>query len=229
MRTKAQARTRIRQFLVDPNSSVWTDDAIDYHIIESYGSLTMQARVIYTRSSIGDVDGTALYSMPATFQQIIRCTWDNFTIPQMTEAELFKADKLFETIEGDVMAYSVDDITGQLRKWKVPSTTDATKFQIEFFARGTELSADATEFDIPIWMVDILEYRCVGKLLAQEGDGQDFEGATWWLQRWEEGLNTIRTKQQKLVKNTASIMGGLAMSATRPAGPRYPHHYSGPA
>jgi hypothetical protein len=188
----------------------------------------MQSKVLYSRAAIGDVDGTALYALPASFQQLIRCTWDDRTIPQLTETELSRKDKKFETLEGDVIGYTLDDITGQLRKWKVPSATDATKFQIEFYSRGTALSADATEFDIPVWMVDIVEYRTVSKLLSIEGDGQDLEGAAWWMKRYEQGKYLIGEKKKKLLKFAVGVMGGSVTSATRLPYPVLPHAYSGP-
>jgi len=207
---------------------VWSDTTIDYHIIESYGAFCMQAKALYARTDVGDVASQADYSLPTAFQQLIRCTWDDMTVPQRFETELSNADKNWDTEEGDVIGFTLDTITGLLRKWKIPATTDATKFKVEYYSRGTSLSADATEFDLPVWMVDIIEFRCVAMLLGQESDGQDLEGSGWWMQQWMEGIHKVRTKRRALVRNHTQVMGGASRPQGTPGLAQYPHHYSGP-
>lgn len=209
-RTRAQSITRIRARLADPTAKVWPDDGrLESWLQEAYDTFCYRTNVIFKRAPIADVAGQALYNLPSDFYNLQRCEWNNRAIPPARGYDLSVSDKSFETTQGDVIAFMVDgDGTRKLRKIRVPAASDATKFQIEYYARGTVLSTAASEFDVPDWMVNIVERRALSLAFDSEGPGQSLDLAEMYGTEFERGVQRVISRRQKMHKSHTPVIGG---------------------
>ena len=215
-RTRAQSEARVRVKLGDPNNKVWPDDGrILAWLKEAYDDFAYRTKTIFRRAAIADVAGTATYSLPSDFQVLQRCEWNNILCTPVRGYDLSVSDKAFETTQGDVFAYMIDgDGTRTLRKIRVPSANHATKFQIEYYAKGAALSTSATTFEVPDWMIDIIENKVLHFAYDAEGPGQSIELSMMYLEEYERGVQRILDRRQRIFKMHRPVIGG---GANRPA------------
>lgn len=215
-RTRAQSEARIRGKLGDPSNKVWPDDGrLLAWLKEAYDDFAYRTKTVFRRAAIADVAGTAVYSLPTDFQLLQRCEWNNIVCTPVRGHDLSLSDKAFESTQGDVFAFMIDgDGTRTLRKIRVPAASHATRFQIEYYAKGAALADTTTEFEVPDWMVDIIENKALFLAYDSEGPGQSLELSSLYLEEYERGVQRVIERRQRIFKAHTPIIGG---GANRPA------------
>lgn len=221
IRTKQQIRTRIQTRV----ALAWDSNRIDALIQEGYDRLTLIAKLLWIREALADTIHVALYDLPASLQALDRCVWDNRRIPPIPQDDLMWSDAQFATKEGDVFGYMVHgDGTMKLRKLNIPSVSNATKFQIEYFQRDTLASAN-TPLRIPNRYCAIIEWYVCWRLYEAEGPNQDLDWADHYKSRWEAGLATIDLRKNRFWRLRNRVLAPSTLRGIKPPAPRLPSHY----
>lgn len=194
-------------------------------IQEGYYRLCLTAKLLWVRAPLGDVAHQPLYSLPADLQLLERCVWDNRRIPPIPQDALMFSDAQFNTKEGDVFGYMVQgDGTSQLRKLNVPSQTNATKFQIEYYKRHLIVS-NLDPLQIPNRYITIVEYYVCWKLFEADGPMQDLTMADHYKSRWETGLATIERRKGRFWNLRTRVSAPTSIRGIKLPAPRLPSHY----
>lgn len=148
--------------------------------------------------------GKAVYDLPDNLIQMERVTWDNRRIEPLTIQEIERADWQFLTQTGQPQGYAMEgDGLRQLRKWPIPevSATGTTlNTKIEYFRKGTALSGDSSEFELPDRYVKYCRNYAMFRCLEREGPGQSLTLAAFWRSRWSEGIGRLIKRRSALLK-----------------------------
>lgn len=217
--------------LGDSTNDIWTNAEIDRYIQEGYDELLIRTKMLWKRAYSNDVASTATYSLPTDFIGLDRVLWNWRRIEPVTQQELIDFDALYRTTEGPVQAYSVEsDGLLTLRKYPVPSTTatagaDANNTRIEYFARGTAVSADADGFSIPDRYVKYIRHFAMFRALERNGTGQDLVFAAHWKARFDEGIMRIINRMQKVERTRRVGYGERRVHLGPPPRPKLPRAY----
>jgi len=216
--------------LADTNSAdyVWSDAELNRYIQDGYDLFCRAALAIFDRQAIPDVAGEAVYDLPVGITELDRVTWNNYRIRSDPQDAWTSGDPVFESQQGQVEGYLVDgDGFGKIRKIRVPAGDDATKFMVEFYRIGAELTADTDRLEIPTWDSRAIRHYVLAQAYGRDGKGKNLEASTHYLARWVETLERARSRNYKVQARRTVVIGGTGEVRTtgRPPRPRLPWQY----
>lgn len=101
---------------------------------------------------------------------------------------------------------------------------DETNVRIEHFR---QLRASATASELPARYFIYLAHYCQWKCLIKNGPGQDFKTAQLYKTLWDRGLARITSRNERMVRERVSRMGGSGAprAGGRPPRPKLPWQY----
>lgn len=223
-------RDDVETRLGDTTNQIWTEAELTSYIKEGYDELCLSTLMLFKRSTtaITDVAGTATYTLPSDFYKMDRVTWKNLRIDPWTATEARRRNAYFQTVQGNVIAYVMEaDGLGTIRLISVPAANGSNTI-IEYFRRGTALSADITTLEIPDRYADYVEWYALARAHEREGRGQDTEIASHYQGRYLEGLKRIKKRKSQVHSSRIGQMGGMDGTQQGPGNPQWPTNYGVP-
>lgn len=202
----------IQAQLGDADSAIWTRDEIYDYLQEGYDDFTVRSKIFWARTALNDVNGTATYALPTTFIEMDRVEKNYYALPPTTSRQQMLGNAYFKVTEGRPYTYLLeDDGLTTLRKVPIPSE-NATDFYIEYFKKGTPLTTDSVDLEIPIRYVRYLMFYTLAKCFERDGDGQDLALFEYWMKMYALGVEMV---QQRRARYFAQRVGHLGTDNPR--------------
>lgn len=197
--------------LGDTEETVWskTNDIIPM-IQDVFYDFVTRIPLIWKRLPLPDVLGQATYTIPASynFHEMDRAEYDYWAVTPTPARQLMATNGRFESAGNRPFTFLMEgDGISTLRKIGVPTVSDSTKFQIEFFAVGDEITADAV-IPIPVrYLVDYVSSGVKAKAYQKDGDGQSIKLAKLWQECYEDGVKMAQRRKDLFFHRRVSNIG----------------------
>ncbi len=209
--TGGQLADAILNELGDPEESIWSkaDDIIPFIQDVVYDFVT-RTFMIWKRLPLPDVLGQATYTIPASynFHQMDRAEYDYWAVSPTPARQLMAQNGAFETAGNRPLTFLMEgDGINTLRKIGVPTTSDSTKFQIEFFAVG-DVVTDAGVIALPPrYLLSYVASGVKAKAYQMDGDGQSLKLAELWSFAYEDGVKMAQRRRDLFFSRRISNIG----------------------
>lgn len=227
-RTLLQTRTDVLTYLGDTANAIWSTAEIDSYIKEGYDDLCRKTGILWKKDApagLQPVAGTGTYTLPTDLYKIERMTWNAKRMCPLYPEEAARLDPRYRVTQGNPEAYIVDgDGVGTIRYFRVPSASDLL-ISIEYQRRGATLATGATELELPDRYVDYVTWFAMGRALERDGTGQDLELASFFSERYADGLKRIKRRKSAAQSARVGNLGGGGDLHRPPPLPRFPWNY----
>jgi hypothetical protein len=172
-------KTEIRLRIKDTNSSRqrYTDAQLTNLINQTQRDVVNFTWIVQGSSSFPLVSGTTYYSLPSTFIQILRVTYNGRKLPQATLTSLDSRFNFgsWQTTSGTPDSYFQDPTqSSKIGFFPYPNSTSTGTVNVMFSIQATDLSSDS---DVPFnsetrWVPyhDLLIYEPCYKIFLIEGE-----------------------------------------------------------
>lgn len=100
--------------------------------------------------------------------------------------------------------------------------------KVEYYRRGTSLTADASTFELPSWVVKYVRFYDLWQCLLRKGEGQDLTLAKHYEERFNIGVQRLLKRKRAVVSSRVGRMGGPGKSRSVLATPRLPWNFGRP-
>jgi hypothetical protein len=195
--------------LGDSDQTIWTQAEILTYIQRVLYDFKARTLITWKRLPLNDVAGVATYVMPLSynFHQMDRAEYDFWPVTPTPARQLMAMNGRFETSGQRPLSYVMEgDGIATLRKVGVPPAATANKFMIEFFAVGDSIAADAA-IEIPSRYLVYVSFGVKAKAYKRDGDGQSVKMSQFWESRYEDGIEMVRRRRERLAHRRIGNIG----------------------
>lgn len=217
--------------LGDISEAVWTAAEVKVYIKEAYNLLIRLTLPLWTYAYLNDTVNVALADLPTDCLKVDRVTWNWKRIPPLSARELRSIDTRYMLNTGPVRAYSLgQDGIGKLRKWLVPAATatagqDIDNTRIEYYARGSALSADASTFELPARCIKYIMFYALAQAYGRKGKGQSPTLSEHFMGRFAVGVERLLNRKRLANSQRVGRFGGATPTRSTLPSPVLPWNF----
>lgn len=206
------------------NTQLWEEDYVSGETATDQARATQDSEVDNDYDHTGYTPGTI--DLPTDLLKLERLTYDSEAIEPKFSTEMETLDHLYKTETEDDVRFWIWDQDGIMKLRLYPASGQTGTIKIEYYKRGTDLSGDSVEFDLPDYMVIYIRHFAMARALARESSGQDLELAGHFMQRYEIGVQrTLDRKSRLRSSRRARVLGGPSTKRRGIPLPRLPYNY----
>lgn len=195
--------------LGDSTQTIWTQAEILTYVQKVLYDFKTRTLITWKRLPLNDVADEATYVIPTSynFHQMDRAEWDYWAVNPFPARQLMAVNGRFETSGQRPLSYLMEgDGIDTLRKIGVPTAASTNTFMIEFFAVGDLIDANAA-IEIPTRYLIYISHGVKAKAYRRDGDGQSLKMADFWNARYEDGIEMVMRRKERLVRRRISNIG----------------------
>lgn len=209
--TRLTVEDDVAKRLGDASKAVWAAAELQRYIQDGYDDLCLRTLCLWKKEApagLQEVSGTAEYTLPTALYKIDRLSYKKRRLVPLDAAKLQRADPAYRSTQGDIYGYVVEgDGVTTVRYVRVPSAS-GSNISIEYFRRGTALSADGTTFEIPDRYVKYVRFYALWRAFERDGPGQDLKMAEHYQARYLEGVRRMQKRREAFQSSRTGRMGG---------------------
>lgn len=195
--------------LGDSDQTIWTQAEILTYVQRVLYDFKTRTLISWKRLPLNDVADVGTYVMPLSynFHQMDRAEWDFWAVDPTPARQMMAMNGRFETSGQRPLTFLTEgDGIATLRKVGVPTAASSNTFMIEFFAVGDLVAADAA-IEIPTRYLVYISFGVKAKAYKRDGDGQSAKMSEFWASRYEDGIEMVRRRRERLAHRRVGNIG----------------------
>ena len=209
--TPNELATLILGELGDSDESIWTAAEIVGLIQDAIYEFKIKTLCDWQRAVLADVSGQATYAIPdaMNFHQLDRAEYDYWVVSAKPVRVQMATNGYFETAGNRPFSLVMQgDGLRTLRKIGVP-TASGSLFVIEYFSMGdaTGDTPDTDIADLPLRYLTYVAYKVKAEAYKRDGNGQSFKMSQFWQGRYEDGLEMMYRRRERMYRRRISNIG----------------------